>query len=74
MTEEQLKQVLAIAAIFNAELSTTHNFEEGKGLAAWFSFDSDEITDLFIEQVTSLNMDVEVEKSRLKGIVFVNWV
>ena len=74
MTEEQLKQVMTLAAVLNVEDFRTHNFGEGNGLAAWFNFDSDEIANVFVEQVNSLNMGFEIEASQFVGLVFVNWV
>ena len=74
MTEEQLKQLLALATVLNATDIRSHNFGEGNGIAAWFAFDSDDIADLFIEQVNSLDLGVEVELSQFVGLVFVNWV
>ena len=74
MTEEQLKQVMTLAAVLNVEDFRTHNFGEGNGIAAWFAFDSDDIADVFVEQVNSLDLGVEVESSQFVGLVFVNWV
>ena len=74
MNEGQLKQLLALAAILNAKDIKSHNFGEGNGIAAWFAFDSDEIANVFVEQVNSLDLSVEVESSQFVGLVFVNWV
>lgn len=74
MNEEQLKQLLALATVLNATDIRSHNFGEGNGIAAWFAFDSDDIADVFVEQVNSLNIGFEVESSQFEGLVFVNWV
>lgn len=74
MTEEQLKQVIALAAILNVKKHISHNFGGGNGIAAWFTFDSDEVAKVFAEQVNHLNIGIEVESSFFEGLVFVNWV
>lgn len=73
MTEDQLKQLSALAAVLNAQTVKSHNFGEGKGLAAWFDFETDEEADVFIEQANSLNMGLDIETSQFVGLVFVNW-